>query len=181
MGSVHPKGVDGMIARAGIALRCAIRPTWIFPTGRAFRWHNGVLPHRHSRSFGYGYEEDLELQKVPIRFRHQGAFHTFALRDLLNSKKSSTLRRRFAERRAIVASPLPRNVEARRHSEHRTTHRAASLRPIRWRTHRHTDGLSLEVLCNAIGARTFRRHELTLTLCDGVNRPPAGLAAPDYR
>ena len=41
--------------------------------------------------------------------------------------------------------------------------------------HRHPDGLSVEVLCNAIGARHVRRHELTLhAYADGVNRPPAG-------
>jgi len=40
-------------------------------------------------------------------------------------------------------------------------------------SHRHVDGLSVEVLCEATGARHVRRHELTLHAhADGVNRPP---------
>ena len=36
-------------------------------------------------------------------------------------------------------------------------------------------GSPVEVLCNAIGARHVRRHELALHAhADGVNRPPAG-------
>ncbi len=42
-------------------------------------------------------------------------------------------------------------------------------------SHRHVDGLSVEVLCDAIGARHVRRHELALHAdADGVNRPPPG-------
>ena len=41
--------------------------------------------------------------------------------------------------------------------------------------HRHVDGLSVEVFCDAIGARHVRRHELALHAdADGVNRPPPG-------
>ena len=39
-------------------------------------------------------------------------------------------------------------------------------------SHRHGNGLSLEVLCDAIGARHVRRHEFALHAdADGVNRP----------
>ena len=42
-------------------------------------------------------------------------------------------------------------------------------------SHRYGDGLAVEVLRDAIGARDIRRHELALhTHADGMNRPPAG-------
>ena len=120
----------------------------------------------------------LELQEICNLQQPVSSSIWLELRDLGELEKVRDIAdEEFAERRGDQVACRPvREVEACRHSPDIGPSIMLLQTPQSvGESHRHVDGLSVEVFCDAVGARHVRRHELTLHAhADGVNRPPPG-------
>src|SRR6202035_1352774 len=105
-----------------------------------------------------------------VRLGYGSSFATRA-----NSKKSPTVWTKNSPRVvAIKAVALPSGRWKRVAIPRPSDHPSFCSRPAQsvGVSHRYGDGLAVEVLRDAIGARDIRRHELTLHAhADGMNRP----------
>ena len=118
----------------------------------------------------------LELQKIQNLQQPVPSSIRLELRDLGELEKVVDIAdKEFAERRGdqVAAGPVCK-VEAYRHApDIGPSIMLLQAAQSRWRSASIPDGLSVEVLCDAIGARHVRRHEFALHAhADRVNRPP---------
>ncbi len=181
MGIFHHEGVNGVIARAGIAHRRAD--------------HLGLDHSQLSEPVPVGVSECprvcvrsfirvrvasrlLELQQVDNLPPRRLLLNSLLPCDLGELEKVPNIAdEEFAERRGDqVGCRLALQVETCRHSPNI----GPSIMPVRsppcvGESHRHVNAVSPELLCDAVAARHIRRHEMALHAhAFRVNRPHFG-------